>query len=1257
MNYYKKYQKYKFKYLNLLNQSGGYTPEEFKQMLEEKNDEDLLEDTDPISLENIKVKDAVLINTQVYNVNYLFKWIKTKYNEDESPTIPLTNEKLKLEHFVDIKNKLFDEEKKNIIKKIIISKFKKNTQNLLNQLEPEQLDKIDFLNKFYIIWIQAVKLNWHVLKNIPANDPEITNEQYIEICELAVKQHSNALEFVKANAMKDEQYLEICKLAFRHKGFNTLQYVPNLKRTFKICELAVKNNPFALEYVLVNNMRIEQYSEICRIAIINNGIVLKYIPYNKKTYEICKLAVQNNGQALNSVSYYYKTFEMCKLAIQNDGFVLLNINLKHYVEITPKKYLKLCKLAVKQNGKVLQHVPEINKTLEICKIALQNNGFALEYVPELNKTLEICKIAVQNDGFALEYVPELNKTLEICKIAVQNDGFVLEYVPELNKTLEICKIAVQNNGFALVFVPELNKTLEICKIAVQKDGFALVYVPELNKTLEIYKIAVQNNGNSLKYIESDKITDEQYIEICEIAVKNDGLSLQYVPDDKKTPEICKKAIKHNGDALQYIFQSNIKKEQYLELYELAVQSKGKGNPLKYVPYKNRILNLYKLAIQSNGLSLEYIDPLFMINITDEEYYEICKTAIKQNSVALKFVFIEANKITHKQYYEICKIAVTNNSNTLQFVRANKITHEQYYEICKLTVTNNGNTLKYVQFYSDKTKPEEYYEICKLAVENNGFALEFVEFFLDYKQSPYNMKKEKYYEICELAVKNNGLALQHVPNLKKIFKICKLAVQNNVSALQYVLANNMKPIEYYEICQEALQHLNNLSNEDIYKIYLVAVKNDGTLLYYVNKLKSNITDDQYFKICKQAVQTSYWNAFNIVIADNMTLEQYYKICKLAVANYGTVLQYVNVNAKANKMTVEQYYKICILAVQSNGFALKFVKTEKNNDYQNYKICQEALQHLDNLSKEDIYETSLVAVKINGNLLYDVNKLILKFTYEQYFEICKQAIKKNREASSYIISKEDYNNLLSNKSRDQSGGANNNHNYNYDEFIKLKKKESENEEMFSYYKSLLDKIINEYTNNNKIDESNFQFIVYLALATGQDPSKVPILLEILKIITLDKDKQTSLLSKNINKRKQMLDEYSEKNVLTLIKKELKHFYDHYKKNEAYIQQRILKLDTEYRKKLLKFDIPEKIKYIVNNFSDDKIKELFDNSDLYDLYSLNILKLVNYLEKYRKKSSRIKKLNQKTSKKSSKKQVKKSSKKQVKKLNQKIKTNFII
>jgi hypothetical protein len=66
---------------------------------------------------------------------------------------------------------------------------------------------------------------------------------------------------------------------------------------------------------------------------------------------------------------------------------------------------------------------------------------------------------------------------------------------------------------------------------------------------------------------------------------------------------------------------------------------------------------------------------------------------------------------------------------------------------------------------------------------------------------------------------------------------------------------------------------------------------------------------------------------------------------------------------------------------------------------------------------------------------------------------------------------------------------------------------------------------------------------------------------------------------------------------------------------IQQKILKLEYEYRNKLLTFDNPEKIIFIINNLVDDEIKKLFDNSNLYDLYPLNMLDLKTYIFKYLK------------------------------------------
>ena len=83
MDYYeKKYKKYKFKYFNLLNQSGGgYTNLEFKKMLINTPNEVYIKDeggkllTDPMDKKYIPKNNAVLINTQVFNANVLFNHI------------------------------------------------------------------------------------------------------------------------------------------------------------------------------------------------------------------------------------------------------------------------------------------------------------------------------------------------------------------------------------------------------------------------------------------------------------------------------------------------------------------------------------------------------------------------------------------------------------------------------------------------------------------------------------------------------------------------------------------------------------------------------------------------------------------------------------------------------------------------------------------------------------------------------------------------------------------------------------------------------------------------------------------------------------------------------------------------------------------------------------------------------------------------------------------------------------------------------
>ena len=77
------------------------------------------------------------------------------------------------------------------------------------------------------------------------------------------------------------------KSIVEHFGW-TLYYVKN--KTPEICEIAVKTNGIALEYIEPQN----QTLEICRLAVIQNGYALKFVLEQYQTPEICDIALRQS---------------------------------------------------------------------------------------------------------------------------------------------------------------------------------------------------------------------------------------------------------------------------------------------------------------------------------------------------------------------------------------------------------------------------------------------------------------------------------------------------------------------------------------------------------------------------------------------------------------------------------------------------------------------------------------------------------------------------------------------------------------------------------------------------------------------------------------------------------------------------------------------------------------------------------------------------------------------------------------------------
>jgi hypothetical protein len=595
MDYYKKYQKYKFKYLNLLSltihQSGGdeipYTEGDFllldkylyskykKSILTEEeleilkkfidldgDEENLLRDKsnnklleDPIS-GFIHIKNAVLINKEVYDANSLFNWIIYTKENNLDINIPHNRERYSLTNLIDIRNKLDNDEHKNIIFNEILNKFSNNIQTqlmLLDEFKPEQLKifftKYDILKSEHDDYIILELVNYLLNNNITDENNNIT-ENFKE----NLKKNYKLLLFVPENKMTKEEYFQIYEEAVTQNGL-ALEFVPDNNKTFDICEIAVTQNSLALKFVPDNNKTFY----ICEIAVTQNGLALEFVPDNNKTFDICEKALTKNSNALKHIEILFinniinmtpeQYYKLCEKAIENES---TTFNYVKADNMTPEQYNELYKKALENNKHIFNGIPENKRTYEIYMLAVTKYGKHLENVI-LNDNIteeqyyELCEKAVENYGQAILYV----------KTEVINENNEIYHKPKYmspEQYYKLCEKALTKNGIALAYVNKNIKNItsdqyyKLYEIAVTTCGLALQFIP---KTL------IDDTTTPFKY-KPKNMTDEEYYKLCIKAVTNNGLSIMYIPNNiiqnmgkKKYSEICDLAIANNRNAIPY----------------------------------------------------------------------------------------------------------------------------------------------------------------------------------------------------------------------------------------------------------------------------------------------------------------------------------------------------------------------------------------------------------------------------------------------------------------------------------------------------------------------------------------------------------------------------------------------------------------------------------------------------------------------------------------------------------------------------------
>ena len=548
-NYQTKYLKYKLKYFNLLNQSGGYTLDEFNEMFNNPDINGYLKDKDelykdPISLSEVHRNNAVYLHKQIYDANYLSEHIEKYYlNKTEGEyvlaTNPMTREEyteedynLIADHISGLDDKIIEKRKEiiNEIKNLI--QLDDNIQKEILKLEPKKR-KIFLSNHKFKIFIQLDK---DIQKEILKLEPEQ------RIIFLNLPDHKFKI-FIQLD--KDIQK-KILKLEPEQRTI----FLSNHK--FKIFIQLDKD-------IQKEILKLEPEQRIIFLNLPDHKFKI-FIQLDKDIQKkILKLEPEQRTIFLNLLDHKFKIF--IKFDYVTKMNLIDNINLFNvFIEIFNNYENAQIIYLLKCNEK-------INKEINDQPVLVLDN------IIKNDQTFINLKILKKD--FIKNNVDEFKSVInELYNIYIIKNNEFLFFFPEEYMTDEIIKL----HGTALKYVPEDKITFEICEVAVKEDGFALEYVP-IDKMpdkeyLQICKLAVKNKGCALKYVNTDKTANNyEYIYICEISVKQSGYALEYVQNDKMTDveyiNICKLAVKQNGYALEYVHEDKMTIDQYIYIHELA----------------------------------------------------------------------------------------------------------------------------------------------------------------------------------------------------------------------------------------------------------------------------------------------------------------------------------------------------------------------------------------------------------------------------------------------------------------------------------------------------------------------------------------------------------------------------------------------------------------------------------------------------------------------------------------------------------------
>jgi len=325
MDYYQKYQKYKFKYLNLLNQIGGvYDIISTNYLKEYIDDYKINVQNNGLALQFVppSMINSGICKIAVQQNGLALKFVPSNIINSDICKIAVQNNGLALQ-FVP-SNMINSDICKIAVQQNGLALF------LLKNFNSTIINLLAVNNNLIFLSLIESNIDLQIKYMMTEDEEKQKRNKLFEMIEL----FDSYIE--KLSTDEQNNYKNIINV--QQNGL-ALQFVPPEMRNSDICKIAVQQNGLALEFVPSNMIN----SDICKIAVQQNGAALHLIPPEKRDSDICKIAVQQDGLALEFVQQNQNTeniFDICKIAVQQNELALQLVK-PHLNYFSPEQKMNL----------------------------------------------------------------------------------------------------------------------------------------------------------------------------------------------------------------------------------------------------------------------------------------------------------------------------------------------------------------------------------------------------------------------------------------------------------------------------------------------------------------------------------------------------------------------------------------------------------------------------------------------------------------------------------------------------------------------------------------------------------------------------------------------------------------------------------------------------------------------------------------------------------------------------------------------------